>query len=124
MKKSSIKQAPKGRIPAMRVEMTGCMYHTWLRTLTADIHSHFNTVFLADRNTYLSGYLIGPDWVLIGLFSVPKIVPQEHQRQGDTKPHSPHRQHGDEGDGTAGVFAPDEKVDEKSDTKHEARIES
>ena len=29
MKNSSMKQAPKGRMPAMRVQMTGCMYHTW-----------------------------------------------------------------------------------------------
>ena len=32
MKNSSMKQAPKGRMPAIMVQTTGCMYHTCVGT--------------------------------------------------------------------------------------------
>ena len=62
--------------------------------------------------------------MLIRLFSVAKEVSQEHKRKGDAKPHGHHSKDGEERDGATGVFTPDEQVDEESNAKDNAGIES
>ena len=75
-------------------------------------------------NIYLSGDLIGPDWVLVRSFPVAEEVSKENEREWDAEPHCSHSEHGGEGDCTARVFAPDKQVDEEADTEHEGRVES
>ena len=61
--------------------------------------------------------------MLVRLLPVPEVVSEEDQRQGDAEPHGAHAQHGGEGDGAAGVFAPDEEVDEDPDPQHDTGVQ-
>ena len=66
----------------------------------------------------LSRDLVGSHRMLVGLFSVSEEISEEYQGQGDSKPHGDYSNDCHEGDGSAGVFAPDKKIDEESDSKN------
>ena len=61
--------------------------------------------------------------MFVGLFSVSEEVSKKDQRQGDAEPHGADTKHGGEGYCSTWVFAPDEEVDENSDTKYYSRIQ-
>ena len=61
--------------------------------------------------------------MFVGLLPISKKVSEENKGQRDAKPHRSYAEHGRERDGTAGMFSPDEKVNEDSDTEDYARIE-
>ena len=67
---------------------------------------------------YLSWYLIGSNRMLVWLLSVSEKVSKEYQRQRNAKPHCHNPKNGEEGNCSTGVFAPNEQVDEESDTKY------
>ena len=75
MKKSSMKQAPKGRMPAIRVHTAGCMYHTY--KLQKDIKLGQRNV-LVETKQYLGGHLawdlVGPYRMLIWLFPAEEYI--------------------------------------------------
>ena len=119
IKNSSMKQAPKGRIPAIIVQTTGCMYQTWTISLTT-----YNLPQLYHLSWDLSWNLVGADRMFIRLLSVSKEIPEENKRQWDSKPHGHNSENSEEGNGSTGVFAPDEEVDEESNSKHNGGIQS
>ena len=59
--------------------------------------------------------LVGSHRMLVGLFSVSEEISEEYQGQRDSKPHGDDSNDCHEGDGSTGVFAPDEEIDEESD---------
>ena len=72
---------------------------------------------------YLSWNLIGADGMLVGLLAVAEEVADVDEGQRDAEPHGAHAEHRGEGNGAAGMLAPDEEVDEDPHREHQARVE-
>ena len=86
-------------------------------------HGADHRVHVPDLRGNLSGDLVGSHGVLVWLFSVSEEISEEYQRQGDSKPHCYYPDDCHEGDGSTGVFAPDEEIDEESDPEDNWWIE-
>ena len=56
-----MKQAPKGRMPAMRVQTTGCMYHTWGNHCRDQREVDF-TVWEGNGKEIISCFGVGRKW--------------------------------------------------------------
>ena len=71
----------------------------------------------------LSGYLVGPDWLLNGRFPESKVSPDEGERDGDSEPERQEGHQGEEGDGGGGPVVPQNKVEDEEVTEDNAGAE-
>jgi hypothetical protein len=71
---------------------------------------------------YLSRNLISADRVLVWSFAIPEIIAQKYERERDEEPETEQRQHGCKWYGSAAVFAPNEKIEEKAHRENDSGV--
>jgi hypothetical protein len=60
--------------------------------------------------------------VLVWSFAVPEIIAQKYERERDEEPETEQRQHGCKWYGSAAVFAPNEKIEEKAHRENDSGV--
>ena len=72
---------------------------------------------------HLPGDLVGAHGLFVGLLPVTEEVADVDQGKRNAEPHGAHRQHRGERDGAAGMFVPDEEVDEEPQAENDPGVQ-